>query len=127
LSGDLQLATWWRLRGGYTYVDENVWPTSDAVQSFSESWEVNDPSSQFVIQSMMDLPKHLQLDTVLRYVSAVQSLSVPGYLSLDVRLAWHYRDVELALVGQNLLDNYHPEFGDEEIPRSFYGSVTVRW
>lgn len=127
LSADLQLATWWHMRGGYTYLDENLWRTSDEVLPLSEQFEVNDPYNQVMLQSLMDLPAHLQLDTVLRYVDALKLPATPAYLSLDVRLAWHYKNVELALVGQNLLDNSHPEFGSDEIPRSYYGSLTIRW
>jgi iron complex outermembrane receptor protein len=127
LSGDLQIATWWHLRGGYTYLDENLWRTSDEVDPISTGFEANDPYNQIVLQSLMDLPHHLQLDTVLRYVDSIQSLNTPSYISLDARLAWHYKNIELALVGQNLLDNWHQEFGSAEIPRSFYGSLTIRW
>jgi hypothetical protein len=41
--------------------------------------------------------------------------------------------VETSLIGQNLLDNQHQEFGSgqynsaSEIPRSVFGKVTVRF
>ena len=36
--------------------------------------------------------------------------------ALDLRLAWQPRkDLELSLVGQNLLDNAHPEYGSSFI------------
>jgi iron complex outermembrane recepter protein len=54
---------------------------------------------------------------------------VPSYVSLDLRLGWRpVPNWELAIVGQNLLDKRHPEFGApatrQEIPRSVYGKVT---
>jgi iron complex outermembrane receptor protein len=76
----------------------------------------------------MDLPWHFQSDVVARYVSELPQPEVPGYFTFDARLAWQRDHVELAIVGQNLADRRHPEFSPgAEIPRSVYGSVTVRW
>jgi iron complex outermembrane receptor protein len=48
-----------------------------------------------------------------------------------VRVAWQFKDLELSIVGQNLLDNQHPEFGNvigrPEIARSVYGKVSWRF
>jgi iron complex outermembrane receptor protein len=59
---------------------------------------------------------------------------VPSYFNFDVRLAWRpAKSLELALVGQNLLENRHQEFRSEqfskqifEIERSVYGKLTLR-
>jgi iron complex outermembrane recepter protein len=56
---------------------------------------------------------------------------IPSYLTLDLRLAWSPRkDLEIAIVGRDLLDNRHPEFAPTfvgtqrtEVERSFYGTV----
>ena len=81
---------------------------------------------------MIDLPYHLEFDAVIRYVDVLPSPNVPSYFSADVRLAWHPTpSLELSIVGQNLWDNQHPEFGAaatrQEIPRSVYGKVTWRF
>jgi iron complex outermembrane receptor protein len=53
---------------------------------------------------------------------------VPSYFTFDVRLAWQFKTLVLSIVGQNLLDNQHPEFGAvagrREIERSVYGKVS---
>ena len=77
----------------------------------------------------MDLPGHVEFDAGLRYVDRLPAPPVPGYIELDARLAWSpIKNLELAIVGQNLLDNRHPEFGApatrQEIQRSVYGKVT---
>lgn len=77
----------------------------------------------------------VELDTGLRWVDTLMTTSgtVPSYFELDVRLAWHASDgLELAVVGQNLLHDQHPEFGialphREEIQRSVYGKITWRY
>jgi outer membrane receptor protein involved in Fe transport len=70
-----------------------------------------------------ELPGNLGLDVGVRYVSSLPAPSVPGYIGLDVRLQWRpIKNVELAVVGQNLVDRRHPEFGApatrQEIERS---------
>ena len=77
----------------------------------------------------MDLPGHLEWDLGIRYVDALPAPRVPAYVELETRLGWKpIKNLELAIVGQNLLDNQHPEFGAlasrQEIERSFYGQVT---
>jgi iron complex outermembrane receptor protein len=80
----------------------------------------------------MDLPHHLELDGNVRYVSALHTQNVPGYVAVDVRLAWRPTEqLEFAIVGQNLFDNQHPEFGAgvnrHEIQRGAYAMVTYKW
>jgi iron complex outermembrane receptor protein len=132
LSATWQATDWWRLRGGYTYLYKNIFVKpgeSDLNQGRAEG---NDPENQFLIQSILDLPWHLQLDGTLRYVDSLPSPHVPAYVTMDVRLAWHATpNLEFSIVGQNLFDKQHPEFGDpatrQEIPRSVYGKVTWRF
>jgi iron complex outermembrane receptor protein len=96
--------------------------------------EGNDPHHQFLVQSMINLPGDFEFDAVLRYVDNLNQRgpTVPSYMSLDLRLAWRATDNwELSVVGQNLLDHQHPEFGGvamrQEIPRSVYGKITWRF
>ena len=70
----------------------------------------------------------------LRYVDTLPATSVPAYVTMDLRLGWRYDDnLEVALVGQNLLDNHHPEWGFEglyyvpdEVRRTVYAQLTWR-
>ena len=83
----------------------------------------------------MDLPQHLSLDCTVRYVDNLPALKINSYVELDVRLGWRpTKNLELAIVGQNLLDNQHPEFKPSfistqttEIERGVYGKVTLRF
>jgi iron complex outermembrane recepter protein len=87
---------------------------------------------------VMDLPRNVELDCVIRYVDSLPNFDVPGYVTLDVRLGWRpTRHVELSLVGQNLLDEGHVEFRTPstiantqsglEVPRGFYAKITCRF
>ena len=126
LSSTYQAADWWRLRAGYTYLHKDLWPAS--AKAAPSSREGNDPEHQAMLQSILNLPAHFQLDLTGRYIDSLQNPHVPGYVSFDVRLAWWWKNnLEISIVGQNLWDNQHPEFGAaatrQEIPRSVFGKV----
>jgi len=130
LSGNWRATGWWRFRGGYTYLQKDLRATSPTANPSVR--EGNDPENQFLVQSIVDLPAHFQFDVVGRYVDTLANPNVPSYFTCDVRVAWRYKDsLEISLVGQNLWDNQHPEFGAaaarQEIPRSIYGKVTWRF
>jgi iron complex outermembrane receptor protein len=125
LSDTYQVATWFRLRGGYTYFHKEL--SEKPGHQFDSSSLGNDPSHQVLLQSILDLPAHTQLDGVFRYSSRLPAPPLPGQSSLDLRFGWQVRHWELSLVGQNLVDDRHSEFGPEQIPRSVYAKVTARF
>ncbi|HWH67817.1 MAG TPA: TonB-dependent receptor, partial [Candidatus Sulfotelmatobacter sp.] len=129
LFGTYQVTREWRLRGGYTYFDKVVWEKAGVIDVSQGRAEGDDPQNQFLLQSLLDLPYHLEFDLTARYVDTLPSPNVPSYFTFDARLAWKPRkNLELAIVGQNLWQAQHAEFGDaltrQEIPRSVYGKLT---
>ncbi|MEO8173685.1 MAG: TonB-dependent receptor [Sediminibacterium sp.] len=132
LSAAQQVTSWWNLRGGYTFLNKELKVKAGSKDLNGGSAESNDPRHQFVIQSSMDLPGHIEFGTVIRYIDKLPKPRVSGYIGMDVRVAWKLNDiVELSLVGQNLLDNRHPEFipsspSPREIQRSIYGKIICR-
>ena len=72
----------------------------------------------------------LQLDLTYRYVSALPGQMVPAYSTGDARFGWRFsRQLELSLVGQNLLQPSHSEDGGDPGPlvgikRSAYVKLT---
>jgi len=128
-----QALEWWRLRGGYTFFkkDLDLGRGRDINRGGAEG---NDPQHQFLLQSMVNLPANFEFDSVLRYVDNLNQIGpvVRSYLALDLRLGWRPTpNWEFAIVGQNLLDKRHAEFGApatrQEIPRSVYGKITWRF
>jgi iron complex outermembrane receptor protein len=126
-------ASWWRLSGNYSYLKRRMQPRPASRDSGRGVLEGNDAPRLFSIWSSMDLTLRTSLDLIVRHVGALPQPFIPSYTELDVRFAWRPTDsVELALVGQNLLDHQHLEFGTAspataEIERSFYGKVTWRF
>jgi iron complex outermembrane recepter protein len=125
-----------RLSTSYAHIDLSLDPGGQDVNR-GELVEDATPRHQVGIRLAMDLVARFQFDAQLRRLSAIRrnpleatGEGLPGYGELDVRLAWNgWRQLELAVVGQNLLHPQHPEFGAPgvrgEIERSVYG--TVAW
>lgn len=128
---DIQARPWWRLHLGFTHLSLEFDETDVPVVDGSETIEAVDPENQFYLRSRMDLPGQIELDVLARFIGEIPGTvlpteEVPGYETVDVRLARRFGGVEVGVVGRNLIEPRHPEFGVLEIPRSVYGVVTWR-
>ena len=97
--------------------------------------EGSTPRHQFGMHAALDLPARLHFDAMFRRLSAIRQIpeivtgeGLPGYAELSLRLAWDgWRQMELALVGQNLLHDHHAEFGGPasrgDVQRGVYGKI----
>jgi iron complex outermembrane recepter protein len=109
LAADFKILSWWRAKMAYSFL-ELVKTESDPGTSFSDLRGEN-PQHQVSLRSAMDLTKSVEMDLWLRYVSALTAFDIGTYVTLDARLAWKPLDnLELSLVGQNLLKDRHMEF-----------------
>lgn len=121
----------WRLSAQYTYLHMNVF---NDMSLYGDGFS---PRNQVYFRSAWNLTENLDFDLMARYVDVLEQMMVPSYITMDLRLAWRPRKhLELAIVGQNLLDTYHPEFGRttentynivSEVPRGVYGTATWRF
>ena len=161
LAANWRLTGWWRLQGTYTLLKTNMHidpadlaallPAQTPAQAVSAKGqeaavEGNSPQQLVYLQSSWNLPWDVEFDLIGRWVDRLHGFNpggLPGvsdtveqYVTLDARLAWRAgTHVEFSVVGQNLLDNHHPEFGTNpfvrspltEIRRGVYGQVTFTW
>ena len=133
-------ADWWRWDMAYSYLRLDIDTRFETI----DETQINDgPQHQVSLRSAINFSKDLDLDLWLCYVDDVKALNattmslteIDSYLTLDIRLAWRPDDkVEIALVGQNLQDNEHPEYVQESFPplpteveRGVYGKITWRF
>jgi iron complex outermembrane recepter protein len=133
------LLTWspqpfWRLALNYSYIDMSL-DAHGMDLNRSRFAQGSTPRNQVGLRSYLDLPHGVQLDIQYRALSAIDSLpqsvtgeGVGGYQDLDVRLGWRVaHQVQLSLLGSNLLHDHHVEFGvpgqRSAIRRSVYGKV----
>ncbi len=132
LTADYRVTDNWRLRAGYTEVRIDIDPKPGSTDTTQGSTESHDSKHHFSLRSLLDLPGNWAFDSGFRYVSDIENQQVPGYSELDARVGWKPKpDLELSVVGQNLLHDRHPEFGTlttrREIERGVYGKVVWRY
>lgn len=133
----------WRLYAAYTFLEMHLRRKETGLPTSAEDAEGQNPEHQIYIQSSWDLPGEVEFDLMGRYVDRITGL-VPGdapvadttidaYIALDARLAKKLRrNLTVEVVGRNLLDSGHREFGTNpffrsepaEIERSVYGRIT---
>jgi len=132
---------WWKLRTAYTFLNIDQDVTSPAVTfQTSQEKDVN-PEHQFTLQSFFDLPLGFEFDASLYYIDGLEDVTPTGqpdnveqYVRLDLRLGYKPVEwLELALIGQNLIDRRHYESSDftlgqsTQVPRSVLGKATLRF
>ncbi len=126
-----QILDWWRISPGITWVGENLEFKPGASELLGVAQAADDPSSHASLASSMNLPNHLSVDALLRYVGALPSPALPHYMELDARLGWQASNaVELSVRGANLLHARHTEFpapDGEQITRSVIAEVRVKF
>ncbi len=125
----------WRLLGSYSYLQMDIEKEANSMDPTADNPDGESPRHQWYVRSSLDLPKHFEEDTTLRYVSDLYSLGIPSYYSLDANLIWKpIKPLELSIGGQNLLNDQHLEFIPElvnttptEVRRTFRGTATWRF
>jgi iron complex outermembrane receptor protein len=120
------IVPWWRLNTSYSYVSGNFGangPTSDISSTGSVStYEGSTPRHMVSVQSKVDLPGHLHLDEMYRFISQLPAQKVEAYQTMDVSFGAPLgRDVSVKVVGQNLFQPHHLEWGTGDPTQSPVG------
>jgi iron complex outermembrane receptor protein len=135
LWGTYDVRPWWRLSAGFTGIAKRfeLKPGSLDLAQFEAGGA--DPGYWAKLRSEFQITENVDLDLRLRFYDDVPLQKSSGYLptkayaEADARVAWRVRpNLELALVGNNLLQAQHAEASEDrrsEIPRSAY--VSLRW
>ena len=112
LTASLQPAGWWRAHASYTFLDTTITRGAGSRDVGGGASEANDPHHLFLLRAALDLPRSVTLDAWLRGAGELPNPRVPGWVELNARAGWRVRPhLELAIVGQDLLHDRHPEFG----------------
>ncbi|MDX1968070.1 MAG: TonB-dependent receptor [Planctomycetaceae bacterium] len=144
LSSTVTMTESWKVTGAYSYLTIFSQVQSTSPQFFAQlgesAYEGIAPNNLVYLRSAWNPAPNWDVDVIGRYVDRISYNvgTVPSYVEMDLRLAWRPRErLEVAVVGQNLLDAAHPEFGTQEfaayIPlrtqtqRGVYGSVTYEY
>lgn len=139
LATDYQVFEGWRLHAGYALIKEKMQVKAGQNDVSNALGNTADPENRVFLRSSTDLPEGLALDLAWRWVDKRPIASggmvgvVPDYLEMDARLGWSpVKNLELSIVGRNLLHDHHPEYGFPtparvEIKRGVYGKLACQF
>jgi iron complex outermembrane receptor protein len=132
LTADYRPQPWWRLTGNYSYlfVSMSPYPGSHDV-SQQRHYEGAIPRHQVQAGTSFEA-RGWSIDGLFRRIADLPASAVAAYNTADARVARRLGPrVELALVGQDLLDPHHLEWpsgsgANIEVRRSLYGQIVWR-
>ena len=108
---DWQLLDWWRLSPSFTLLRKRLHYDAGAAGLLGVAEAGDDPRTQAMLKSSMDLGPRVALDASLRYVSALPEPALPSYVELSARIGWRVSArCDVSLNGANLLHDHHMEF-----------------
>jgi len=127
----VQVTDWARVSASYSRIEEDLRFSRRSNDPTGGSAEGNDPRDLAVVHLALDLPQNVEFDIFGRYMDALPNPKVASYFMLDVRVGWRpTKNFELSIVGQNLTDPQHREFGAAgfpEVQRSVFAKATIRF
>lgn len=134
IAPDWKPSRWWQMKATYSYLNLNLETIPGVVDGdgYLGKDEGSSPHNQITLQSRFSLPKGFEFDQTYRYVSALPAFLVGSYSTADTHLAWRAtRQMEFSVVGENLFQPHHAEFGGNPGPlvgikRSVYAQITWR-
>lgn len=109
--GKWQVADWWRLSPGVRLLRQRLEFSAGASGLLGLAQAGNDPKSQALLTSAMDLGSSVSLDVTVRYVDSLPEPQLASYTELNASLGWRAgRNFHATLSGSNLLDSRHLEY-----------------
>ena len=135
ISANLNVTSSWKLSGSYSRFQMNLHPYATSMDTDPSLANGDSPANQFQLRSYYIWSRNWDIDVSLYFVGRLADLSIPQYARLDTRLAHRLGEwAELSIVGQNLLDDHHFEYGQTletalaaQSRRSVYAKVAWRF
>lgn len=125
--GTYQVLPRWRISAGLTTLNQDFnlkAGSNDPVGSLATAGF--DPSHTWQIRSTFNISHDKELNIFVRHAGELTYPDkVDEYTAVDARLGWQVRkDIEVSLIGQNLLGTEHAEYGSRlyrsELPRGVF-------
>jgi iron complex outermembrane receptor protein len=134
----ISIASWWHVNTSYSFVSSNFaanGPTSNISSTGSVStYEKSSPRHMVSLQSKINLPSRFHFDQTYRFVSQLPAQKVPSYQTMDLVFGRPLgRNISFEVVGQNLFQRHHYEWGTGDpaqplvgIYRAAYAQLTFK-
>jgi iron complex outermembrane receptor protein len=137
LAGNWQVAPSWRLHGSYSWLKMDLRAKAGGQGVLGFGAAGSSPEHMLKLHSLYKLTHNLELDAALHFndrlsfTTQAGTLPVERFTRFDLRLGWQpSRDVEVNLIGRNLLDKRRAEYIAEDltanqVPRSLL--LQAKW
>jgi iron complex outermembrane recepter protein len=123
-----QVVEAWRLSGGGVVqrVGTSLQPGSHDLSGTTGLF-TSDPNHYWSVRSSYDLGGGHEFDITLRHVGALPKPAVPAYTAVDARYGWRIGPgLDVSVIGQNLFDPGHAEFGAPATRSEYERALAVR-
>jgi iron complex outermembrane recepter protein len=126
----------WTLSPGYSFLEMHLHTDAGSQDTNSgPDAQGSNPGHQAQLRSHVEMSHGLAWDTNAYFVGHLPAQFVASYTRVDTQLRWHLKEqLELSLVGQNLLRDHHLEFNDglavvnsSQVKRSAYARLLWRF
>ena len=108
VTADWRVTPQLRVQGGYSRFDrrENrLAPIGPALAPLGDY-----PGHQVHARGAFSLPRQVEVDTMARFVSALEQAGVPSYVTVDARVGMRLGSATVSLIGRNLAQPDHGEY-----------------
>lgn len=107
-----KVARYWTLSPGYAFLQMHLHNDSGSLDTTTAlDMEGTSPHHQAQLRSYLELPHNFNWDASAYFVDRLPAPGIPSYTRVDSQLTWRAREsLEFSIVGQNLLQDHHPEF-----------------
>jgi iron complex outermembrane receptor protein len=126
-----RVTSYWRLSAGGTTLNKKVEAKPGVIDLNGIATAGNDPDDSWLLRSSFDIGTHHELDLWVRHVADLEPIHVPGYTTLDARVASRILPgFEVSVSGDNLIGPKHPEWGASPASRAVFGPsvfAQIQW
>ncbi len=125
----------WRTTGAFSWFDYRLNGSNSPgpltlANGVVQGSDQSEPERIAYIRSEWTITPEIEFDLVIRSVAESEIFAIDSYLTADLRLEWKPRsDLRFELIGQNLLDKNHTEYGSrvlDAFPSRVNSGVIVR-
>ncbi len=134
IAGSFSFTSDWKVFANYSFLELQTHKLKGSDDFLIAAKEGQSPEQQFTVSSRYNVTEDIELDNTLYYVDELPAYNIQDYFRFDTRIGWKPIDgVELSIVGQNLLNEYHQELRPSlysrpaDIGRSVYGKIVLNF
>jgi iron complex outermembrane receptor protein len=136
ISTDWKVSNRWTLSPGYAFLEMHLHLDAGSTDTDSAlGTQGSNPQHQAQFRSHFDFGHGFSWDANAYFVGSLPAQAIPAYTRVDTQLGWRLGEgLDLNLVGQNLVQDHHPESNDiftivnaSQVKRGIFARLTKQF